>query len=133
MIIQVPNKDWWVAYNGWLLGYFKASEFTMLNNGGCNAAWYLEVFDQKPGTAWVQTHMGTGKFHDEAAPGEAAWVRAPMYLDTNGVPTETTVDSYMKPQNGECYTRSPLAYMGPGLGWFFLAGGPGGTNLLCTK
>jgi len=122
-----------VAYNGWLLGYFKASEFTMLNHGGCKAAWYLEVLDQKPGTAWVQTHMGTGKFGHLAAAGEAAWVRKPMYWDTNYVLLAATTDFHMEPEISECYTRSKLMDLGPELGRLFLAGGPGGINPLCTK
>jgi len=133
MIVQAPGGDWWVAYNGWFLGYFKASHFTILNKGGCNAAWYLEVLDAKPGTAWVQTELGTGKFHYEAGPGEAAWVRRPTYWDMNYVLQEPTVDYGMGPAKQECYTRSPLMDMGLGLGKRFLAGGPGGYNSLCTK
>ncbi len=132
-IFQVPGGDWWVTYNGWFLGYFKASQFTMLNNGGCRASWYLEVLDIKPGTAWAQTQMGTGKFGHLASLGEAAWVRKPMYLDMNYLPLEVTVDAHMGPEKLECYRRSDLLDMGSGLGRYFLAGGPGGFNLLCTK
>ncbi len=134
VIIQMPGGgDWWVAYNGWLLGYFQASHFTMLNNGGCRAEWYLEVLDRKPGTAWVQTEMGTGKFVADAAPGEAAWVRMPWYWDMNWVLTEPPVYYGMSPVKDQCYTRSKLMDMGPGLGKIFLAGGPGGYDPLCTK
>jgi len=132
-IVQALNGDFWVSYNGWFLGYFEASRFTLLPNGGCRAQWYLEVLDRKPGPAWVETEMGTGKFGDKAAPGEAAWVRRPMYWDMNWVLTEPPVYYGMQPVNYDCYTRSKLMDMGPGLGNFFFAGGPGGYNPLCTK
>jgi len=132
-IVQSPTNDWWVSYNGWFLGYFDASQFTLLDNGGCWAEWYLEVLDRKPGSAWVETHMGTGKFGDTAAPGEAAWVQMPMYWDTNYMLQEPQVDQGMKPVNYACYKRSQLMDLGPGLGKIFLAGGPGGFSALCTK
>jgi hypothetical protein len=133
-IFQVPGTgDWWIAYNGWLLGYYPASLFTLLNKGACSANWYTEVVDQKPGTAWVQTEIGTGKFHYEAGPGEAAWVRQPMYWDMNYLLQEPKVDQRMEPRNDKCYTRSDLIDLGPLLGKQFRAGGPGGDNPLCTK
>jgi hypothetical protein len=89
--------------------------------------------DQKPGTVWVQTEIGTGKFGDQAVPGEAVWVRQPLYLDMNWLLQEPNVDEHMKPENKECYKRSALIDLGPPLGKRFLAGGPGGYNPLCTK
>jgi hypothetical protein len=133
-IFQVPGTgDWWVAYNGWLLGYYPASLFTLLDKGACSANWYTEVADQKPGTAWVQTEIGTGKYGHEAAPGEAAWVRQPLYLDMNWLLQEPKIDEPMVPINMACYTRSALIDLGLPLGKWFLAGGPGGYNPLCTK
>jgi hypothetical protein len=133
-IFQVPGTgDWWLAYNGWLLGYYPASLFTLLNKGACSANWYVEVLDQKPGSAWVQTEAGTGKYGHEAVPGEAAWVRQPLFWDTNWLVQEPKVDLPMTPQKNKCYTRSPLMDLGPLWGKRFFAGGPGGYNPLCTK
>jgi hypothetical protein len=133
-IFQVPTTgDWWIAYNGWLLGYYPSSLFTLLNKGACTAGWYTEVADQKPGTAWVQTEIGAGKFHNDAGPGEAAWVRQPLFWDMNWLLQEPKVDEHMQPEKKECYTRSDLVDIGPLLGKRFLAGGPGGYNALCTK
>lgn len=42
-IFQAPLGDWWIAYNGDLLGYYKASSFKWLNKGGCGTAWYGEM------------------------------------------------------------------------------------------
>ncbi len=105
----------------------------MLNQGGCSAQWYLEVLDRKPGTAWAETEMGTGKFVADAALDEMAWVQRPLYWDMNYVPQEPAVDKGVGPVNMKCYTRSPLMDLGPELGKMFLAGGPGGYNSLCTK
>jgi len=132
-ILQSPEGDWWLTYNGWFLGYVSASRFTMLSKGACEAQWYLEVLDRNPGTAWVETEMGTGKFGHKAAPGEAAWVQIPVYWDANYVLQEPTDTYAMQPADKNCYTRSPLMDLGPGLGKIFLAGGPGGYNPLCTK
>ncbi|MCK6591380.1 MAG: neprosin family prolyl endopeptidase [Polyangiaceae bacterium] len=133
-IFQVPTTgDWWIAYNGWLLGYYPSSLFTLLNKGACSANWYVEVADQKPGLAWVETEVGTGEYGDQAVPGDAAWVRQPMYWDMNWLLQEPKIDRHMVPENKSCYTRSPLLDMGPLLGKRFLAGGPGGYNPQCTK
>ena len=133
-IFQVPpTGDWWIAYNGWFLGYYPGNLFTLLNKGACTANWYVEVLDQKPGTAWVQTEAGTGKYGHEAVPGEAAWVRQPFYWDMNWLLQEPKSDQLMEPGNDKCYTRSILIDLGPLLGKRFLAGGPGGYNPLCTK
>jgi len=132
-IFQVPGGDWWLSYNGWLLGYYPASLFTMLDKGACSASWYTEVADQKPGTAWVQTEIGTGKFGDTAVPGEAAWVRQPLYWDMSYLLQEPKIDEYMQPYDTLCYSRSKLTDLGALLGKRFLAGGPGGYNPLCTK
>jgi len=132
-IVQAPTGDWWLVYNGWFLGYVKGSLFTMLNKGGCSAEWYLEALDRKPGTAWAETEMGAGKFVAEAGPGEAARVRMPLYLDMNWVLSEPPVYYGVSPVNNQCYTRSKLMDLGLVLGKYFLAGGPGGYNSLCTK
>ena len=131
-LVPSGSADWWVVYNGWFLGYYPANLFTMLNKGACSANWYTEVLDQKPGTAWVQTEIGTGQFHTAGA-GHAAWVRQPMYWDMNWLVQEPKVDLPMTPEKDKCYTRSPLMDLGPPLGKRFLAGGPGGYNPLCTK
>jgi hypothetical protein len=39
----------------------------------------------------------------------------------------------MTPVNNNCYRRSNLLDLGPLLGKWFLAGGPGGNNPACTK
>ncbi|HZF50886.1 MAG TPA: neprosin family prolyl endopeptidase [Polyangiaceae bacterium] len=132
-LVQSLNGDWWVVYNGWFLGYYPGNLFTLLNKGACTANWYTEVADQKPGTAWVQTEIGTGEFGDKALPGEAAWVRQPLYWDMNWVLQEPKIDQLMEPINDKCYRRSDLIDLGPLLGKRFLAGGPGGYNPLCTK
>jgi hypothetical protein len=133
-IFQVPpTGDWWIAYNGWFLGYYPGNLFTLLNKGACTANWYVEVLDQKPGAAWVQTEAGTGKFGNQAVPGEAAWVRQPLYWDMNWLLQEPKIDQPMLPRDNNCYTRSALIDLGPLLGKRFLAGGPGGYNPLCTK
>jgi hypothetical protein len=132
-IVQSPQGDWWVAYNGVLLGYYPGRLFTLLDKGACSANWYVEVADQTPGTAWVKTEMGSGKFDFAAGPGEAASVRQPLYLDESWVVREVAVDRWMEPYEQLCYTRSTLLDLGPVLGKQFLAGGPGGYNPLCTK
>lgn len=72
--------------------------------------------DQKPGIAWVQTEIGPGKFGDTAVPGDAAWVRQPMYWDMNWSLQEPKGDESMGPRNDNSYTRSDLIDLGPLLG-----------------
>jgi Neprosin len=132
-IVQSPLGDWWIAYNGWFLGYYPGRLFKLLDKGACRANWYLEALDKKPGTAWVQTEMGTGKFPEEAGFGEAAWVRQPLYRDRDWVLREVALDERMVPEKLECYKRSELFDLGPAVGKVFLAGGPGGYSPLCTK
>ena len=81
-IFQMPiTGDWWIAYNGDLLGYYPASLFTMLNGGACGSAWYGEVLKDKPGET-PKTEMGSGRF-PEAGLLNAAYVRNPKYHDVS--------------------------------------------------
>jgi hypothetical protein len=122
-IFQVPvTGDWWITYNGELLGYYPASLFTMLNGGACGVAWYGEVLNTK--LEAVKTEMGSGKFV-EAGLGNAAYVRNPMYLDLAWNPVEPQDDWASAPYAPLCYDRSPL--------WeqYLFLGGPGGKNPAC--
>jgi hypothetical protein len=91
-IFQSPTGDWWIAYNGDLLGYYPASLFTMLNGGACRSAWYGEVaraiLPQAPAAGWPKIEMGSGEFAETGLL-NAAHVRDPQYYDLTwaGVPT----------------------------------------------
>lgn len=122
-IFQAPTGDWWITYNGDLLGYYPASSFSMLNGGACRSAWYGEVYNDTPGTT-IKTEMGSGKFA-EAGVLNAAYVRSPKYYDLSWYGDDPEDDFHMAPYETLCYDRSPLA---EGL---FLLGGPGGKNLGC--
>jgi hypothetical protein len=123
-IFQMPvTGDWWIAYNGDLLGYYPASLFTMLNGGACASAWYGEVYNPNPGDP-VKTEMGSGRFA-EAGLLNVAYVRSPKSHDFSLFGTEPQDDFHMIPYTPLCYDRSPL--------WdgVFLLGGPGGKNPGC--
>jgi len=82
-IFQTPTGDWWIAYQGELLGYYPGSLFKQLNGGACRTQWYGEVARWKPATAkgWSKTEMGSGKFAAEGLL-NAAYVRNPRYYDS---------------------------------------------------
>lgn len=79
-IFQSPAGDWWIAYQGELLGYYPAGLFKLLNGGACRTLWYGEVARKKPATAtaWPKTEMGSGNFAAEGLL-KAAYVRNPRY------------------------------------------------------
>jgi hypothetical protein len=137
-IFQAPvTGDWWIAYNGDLLGYYPASLFTMLNGGACVSAWYGEVAKKMPpkSPGWNMT-MGSGEFA-EAGLLNAAHVRDPKYYDLGwgGVPPmeDQPFSHAMTPNKPLCYTRSKLTYIpAPWDSTFLFLGGPGGKNPGCT-
>jgi hypothetical protein len=121
-IFQVPWGDWWITYNGELLGYYPASLFTMLNGGACGSAWYGEVLNTA--SYAVSTEMGSGDFA-EAGLLNAAYVRNPVYFDLSWQQVEPQDDWSMIPYNPLCYDRSSL--------WehHMILGGPRGKNPAC--
>jgi hypothetical protein len=133
-ILQWTNGDWWISYNGILLGYYPGSLFTKLNQGACAGGWYTEVLDQTTpsGGTWVKTEIGTGQFPVDGDL-RSAWVRRPKYLDMSWLEQDPPPFNYMTPNNDACYQKTPLKDLGPLFGQQFLAGGPGGNNPACTK
>lgn len=135
-IFQAPTGDWWIAYNGDLLGYYPASLFTMLNKNACRSAWYGEVYrdlGKHPGA--VKTVMGSGEFADTGLL-NAAHVRNPLFYDLSWFgtpPTETPpLSQSLIPNVPQCYTRSALMQLGaPWDSTFLFLGGPGGKNPGC--
>jgi hypothetical protein len=123
-IFQAPWGDWWITYNGWLLGYYPASLFTMLNTGACRASWYAEVFRKNVNDPAIKTEMGSGKFPEAEIP-NVAYVRNPRYHDYFGTPLEPQDDAHMVPYAPLCYGRSPLT------NGILNLSGPGGFNPAC--
>lgn len=123
VVFQSPVGDWWVVYNGDFLGYYPANLFTQLNQAGCGATWYGEVYNPKPGTA-VLTEMGSGKFA-ETGLSNAAHIRAPQYYDISWFTAQADDAGAALPYQPLCYDRSLI--------WndSFLLGGPGSTNPAC--
>jgi hypothetical protein len=122
-IFQSPTGDWWIMYNGELLGYYPASLLTMLNSGACASAWYGEVYNDTPGKA-VLTEMGSGRF-PEAGKFKRAYVREPKYYDFLWKQVEPQDLVSMTPYKPLCYDRSPLT------GGVLGIGGPGSFNPSC--
>jgi hypothetical protein len=122
-VFQSPLGDWWIAYNGDLLGYYPASLFTQLNQAGCGTTWYGEVYNPNPGSA-VLSEMGSGKFA-ETGISNAAHIRAPQYYELSWLSAEAEDVSASLPYQPLCYDRSLLWN-----GTFFL-GGPGSNNPAC--
>lgn len=122
-IFQVPTGDWWIMYNGDLLGYYPATLFTMLNASACGSAWYGEVLNRDLNPT-IKTEMGSGKFA-ETGMLNAAYVRNPTYYNLSWSPVEPQDDLYQGPYEPLCYDRSQLWD-----GVLFL-GGPGGKNPGC--
>lgn len=130
-IFQSPVGDWWIAYNGELLGYYPANLFTKLNSGACTSAWYGEVVRRYPVQGSVKTEMGSGRFA-EAGLLEAAHVRNPMYYDLSWTPVELKGNLFFNPKEPLCYSRMPLMHLAaPWDSSFFFLGGPGGKNPGC--
>ena len=129
-IFQVPTGDWWIAYNGDLLGYYPAKLFSMLNKSACRSAWYGEVYIRNPGTT-IKTEMGSGQFGD-AGLFNAAHVRNPKYYDLGWLGVEPKDEFSLIPKEPLCYNRTTLTHLGPP--WnssFFFLGGPGGKHPGC--
>jgi hypothetical protein len=129
-IFQVPLGDWWIAYQGELLGYYPASVFTMLNQGACRSTWYGEVYRLDPGAGSVKTEMGSGQFAN-ANLLYAAYVRNLTYYDLLWFGAEPEYTNSMIPNVPSCYSRSPLVLGLPPWNNYFLLGGPGGRNREC--
>jgi neprosin-like protein len=81
-IFQGLTGDWWIAYQGDLLGYYPAGLFKTSNGGACRSLWYGEVARWKPAsaTAWPKTETGSGQFPEVGAL-YTAYVRNPRYYD----------------------------------------------------
>lgn len=123
-IFQAPGTgDWWIMYNGDLLGHYPATLFTMLNESACGSAWYGEVFNSARDPT-VKTEMGSGKFAGSGML-NAAYVRNPTYYDLSWWDVEPEDDLHGGPYEPLCYDRSQLWD-----GVLFL-GGPGGKNPAC--
>lgn len=134
-IFQVPSGDWWITYNGDLLGYYPANLFTMLNGGACRSAWYGEVYRDPQNPVAIETEMGSGEFAD-AGLINAAHVRNPMFYDLSWIGKEPTenppLSQSMIPNVPQCYTRTALMHLAaPWDSTFLFLGGPGGKNSEC--
>ena len=129
-IFQVPSGDWWLAYNGDLLGYFPAKLFTMLKSGACRSAFYAEVLN-KTNQPTTLTEMGSGKF-SEAGLFQAAYIRNPLYYDLQWFAKEPKDEFLMDPYAPLCYNRTALTYIGaPTYSRVMILGGPGNKNPGC--
>jgi len=123
-IYQAPWGDWWVTYNGWLLGYYPVSLFSMLNTGACKSSWYGEVFNPYPNQGAVKTEMGSGKYPEIGIP-NVAYVRNPRYHNYFGTSLLPQDDYHMVPYAPLCYGRAPLT------NGILILSGPGGFNPAC--
>lgn len=129
-VFQVPTGDWWIAFDGDLLGYYPASLFTMLNSHACGVAWYGEMLSKNL-TAPPMTEMGSGLFV-EAGLFKSAYVRNPKYYDLSWFGVEPKDEFAMAPYEPLCYNRTAFTYVGaPTNSSLFLLGGPGGKNSGC--
>lgn len=129
-IFQSPTLDWWIAYNGDLLGYYPADLFTLMKKGACRSAWYTEVYNKFPGQPNT-TEIGSGLFA-EAGLFNAAHIRNPLYYDPGWLPIEPPDLLSMSPTEPKCYNRSALIQLGPP--WdsrFVFFGGSGSKNPGC--
>lgn len=129
-VFQVPTGDWWIAYNGDLLGYYPAKLFSKLNKSACGSAWYGEAFVKNPAKT-LKPEMGSGKFA-EAGLFNAAHVRNPKYYDLIWLAHEPKDEFSLVPKEAQCYSRSSLIHLGPP--WdstFLFIGGPGEKNPAC--
>jgi hypothetical protein len=125
-IFQMPvTGDWWVTYNGDVLGYYPATLFKMLNGGACEASWYGEVLRNLPTDGNIKTEMGSGRFPEAGMP-NVSYVRSPKFHDISLFGVEPQDDWHMIPYQPLCYGRSAL--------WdhVVIISGPGGNNPGCT-
>jgi len=135
-IFQAISGDWWIAYQGSLIGYYPASLFTLLNQGGCSAHWYGEVSDPELSDGWTKTDMGS-KLSAEAGLLYAAYVRQPAFRDSDWYVLEVPATNApklldVKPYKAACYSRSPLYEVALPWGAIFFLGGDGGDTPECT-
>jgi hypothetical protein len=135
-IFQAISGDWWIAYQGSLVGYYPASLFTMLNQGGCRADWYGEVSDPWLSDGWTNTKMGSG-LSAEAGLLYAAYVRQPTFRDLDWYVLEVPARDAPKlldvtPYKAACYSRSQLYEVALPWGDIFFLGGAGGDAQGCT-
>jgi hypothetical protein len=135
-IFQSASGDWWIAFNGELLGHYPANLFTLLSGGACRAGWYGEVFDSTP-TVWTWTDMGSGEFAS-AGYGYASFIRNPKFRDyiygpwdAVECPSPNPLDCYVGAYDDACYTRSYLTTGSPPWSRYFYLGGPGGNSAGC--
>lgn len=127
--------DWYIAYQGEILGHYPANKFKLLSAGACQTQWYGEVARRTPAspTPWPKTEMGSGKF-PEAGASNAAYVRNPIFFDSllllhlaESVPSLVPILG-----KDSCYKHSTImAGTLPGDRLFYL-GGPGGNDPACV-
>ena len=132
-IWQDPLGDWYIAYQGEILGHYPADKFKLLSGGACQTQWYGEVARRTPAspTPWPKTEMGSGKF-PEAGALNAAYVRNPIYFDSLLIPQIVKDAPLPIPDNPSCYRHSDLLDGTlPGDRLFYL-GGPGGNDPACV-
>ena len=124
-LIRSPSGDWWMVYNGEVLGIYPADRFTMLNQGACNAHFYSEIYDGTP-EAWTFTDMGSGLPLD-AGPNRVAYMRRLTFREPLWVEVEVTETMGVRSQKEitACYTRTDLELGGPLTGNFFFYTGQG--------
>lgn len=129
-ILQAPNGDWWLVYNGDALGYFPASLFSMLNGGACRAVFYGEAMN-KSQDALNPLEMGSGHFAEEGI-FKAAYIRNPLYYDLQRIAVQPTDEFSMVPYQPQCYSRTALTYIAaPTYSSLVLLGGLGTKNPGC--
>ncbi len=123
--IQRSTKgDWWIAHNGYWLGYYPGKYFDLINSKACDISWYGEVLDKTP-TDWTATDMGSGEFADKGI-AYASHIRNMTYYDSiSGLAAVPLNMGSMGPVDIACYTKSDILLDALGAPHFFL-GGPGG-------
>lgn len=123
-IQRSPKGDWWIAHNGYWLGYYPSEYFDLINSKACDISWYGEVLDKTP-TDWTATDMGSGEFADKGI-AYASHIRNMTYYDPiSGLATVPLNMGSMGPADIACYTKSDILLDALGAPHFFL-GGPGG-------
>jgi hypothetical protein len=133
MLLMTPTGDWVVLYNYQYIGAFPATQLSLLQQGGCGAQVYGEVYNPHPEQGWVASEMGSGQFSN-APTGHVAWARQIRYFDPNYFPVEPSNDDpalWSKPYHPPCYDRQPLSFQGSA-GPLMTLGGPGGKDPTCA-
>ncbi|WP_170319832.1 neprosin family prolyl endopeptidase [Polyangium spumosum] len=108
-IYQDLMGNWWIAYQGHILGHYPADLFKSLNSQACRADWYGEVarFKPKAPTPWPATEMGSGKFPNINDLSNTAYVRNPAFVESFGLvaPAYSMVLDSLTEQ-ASCYNHS---------------------------